>query len=649
MSAFAGVVALHGSFIDRDIQDRVTAAITALRRGRTAVRRVEGAMFVYRAATDRFDPNGDRQPLEDPNRPLLFAALARIDNRDELGAELGLAGAELARTPDAALLRLMYERFGDAGVARCLGAFSFAHWDADARRLTLGRDCLGNRALFYYRGPEFIAFASNLGTLLALPDVPRAIDELVLANFLAVNFRDDHRTFYRGIERVRSRTLVTIDGNGCRQRHYWAPDLDAPAPYRHEHDYIERARELLDLAVAASTRDTPRFAIATSGGFDSSAIAATAARLGAAKSIACFCLVPPAGTAIDVGALRYFDERPKVEDLARMYPGLDIHFVAPDRMHPKAEDDTFFFARASVPAFASVTFDAGFFMRDAIDAGGYQTLLIGNAGNFGLTWSGRFSLIELLRSGQWRTFAHEWRAAARESDRSMARTFAGDVIMSTAPARLRRLIYRMRGFDPDSVADHSALNPDFIAEAGLAQQWRKQGFDPRLGAPDWNAKRLRAHRLFDHNQYGRDNRASAQDIFGRELRDPHADRRLLEFALAVPETMYRRDGVPRAFARRVLADRLPPSILDERRGGANTPMWFRSLDARRNAIATEIERLEASPLARRLIDLPRLKGLMAQWPKDENDAEQRRGDYRLALATGVHVGRFIRWVEGGNA
>jgi len=55
------------------------------------------------------------------------------------------------------------------------------------------------------------------------------------------------------------------------------------------------------------------------------------------------------------------------------------------------------------------------------------------------------------------------------------------------------------------------------------------------------------------------------------------------------------------------------------------------------------------PLARRLIDLPRLKRLMAQWPKDANEAEARRGEYRLALARGVHVGRFIRWVEGGNA
>jgi asparagine synthase (glutamine-hydrolysing) len=66
-------------------------------------------------------------------------------------------------------------------------------------------------------------------------------------------------------------------------------------------------------------------------------------------------------------------------------------------------------------------------------------------------------------------------------------------------------------------------------------------------------------------------------------------------------------------------------------------------------ISRNIERLEASPLACRLIDLPRLKRLMAQWPKDEQAAEGRRAEYRLALARGVHVGRFIRWVEGGNA
>ena len=84
----------------------------------------------------------------------------------------------------------MHERFGDAGVAQCLGAFAFALWGADTRRVTLGRDCLGNRALFYHRGPQFVAFATSLRSLLALPGVPRALDELALAQFIAVNHRE---------------------------------------------------------------------------------------------------------------------------------------------------------------------------------------------------------------------------------------------------------------------------------------------------------------------------------------------------------------------------------------------------------------------------------------------------------------------------
>ena len=95
-----------------------------------------------------------------------------------------------------------------------------------------------------------------------------------------------------------------------------------------DEDYVERARELLDVAVASATHDTPRVAIATSGGLDSSAIAATAARQGRAESITCFCMVPPPGTDVDVGPFRYLDERDKVEELARMYPSLNIRFIA---------------------------------------------------------------------------------------------------------------------------------------------------------------------------------------------------------------------------------------------------------------------------------------------------------------------------------
>src|SRR5439155_25822073 len=145
---------------------------------------------------------------------------------------------------DPLLIRRAIERWGDAGVARCLGAFAFALWESEAGRLTLGRDCLGKAPLFFHRARGFVAFATTPGMLLSLPGVPREIDELALANFLAVNLgHEPRRTFYRGIERVPSRSLVTIDHRGVGERKYWAPDLDAPPPYSRADDYNERARE----------------------------------------------------------------------------------------------------------------------------------------------------------------------------------------------------------------------------------------------------------------------------------------------------------------------------------------------------------------------------------------------------------------------
>jgi len=543
----------------------------------------------------------------------------------------------------------MLDRWGDAGVARCLGNFAFAQWDVESRRLILGRDCLGKQSLFFHRGKGFVAFATSIRALLATPGLSRELDEIVLANYLALNLQEARRTFYRAIERVPSRTLVTIDPAGIGHRHYWSPNFDLPPPFRREQDYVERARELFDQAVAAATRDTPHVAIAASGGLDSSAIAATVARLGRTERITCYSLVAPAGTQIDVGPSKYLDERQKVEALQRLHPALEIRFLAPEGPHRLEEDDSRHFARACLPVLNPTGGGLFNFLYDAVGAAGHRRLLMGFLGNVGLTWPGRLSLLALFGGLQWRNFVHELFALAQQTGRGPARTLAGELLLPAAPARLRRLIYRLRGRDPDSVARYSALNPDFIAAHDLAAEWRRQEFDPWFGLSARHPARIRAFYLFDHNQFARDGVGSSFERRGFEISDPHADRRLLEFLLAVPEPIYRRNGIARSFARAVLADRLPSEILNESRSGVQDANWYHRLSIRRQGVALEIDRLEGSPTARRLIDLPRLKRLMQQWPDDEHAAQKRMREFNLALPRAVHVGNFIRWVEGGNA
>ena len=164
-------------------------------------------------------------------------------------------------------------------------------------------------------------FASRLGALLSLPAVPRELDERAIANFLALNGREVRRTAYRGIERVPARSLVTIDRSGIRHGHYWSPKLDAPPPYRRDEDYVAHARALFDQAVQSVTGDTDEVAIAVSGGLDSSAIAATVARLGRTKRIVCYTNLPPHDLDVPVGPNHYRDERDKVEALGRIIPG----------------------------------------------------------------------------------------------------------------------------------------------------------------------------------------------------------------------------------------------------------------------------------------------------------------------------------------
>jgi hypothetical protein len=79
----------------------------------------------------------------------------------------------------------------------------------------------------------------------------------------------------------------------------------------------------------------------------------------------------------------------------------------------------------------------------------------------------------------------------------------------------------------------------------LSAQWKAQEFDAWFGRRGWDPPRYRAHYLFDHNLVGRDIRGMRNEWLGCETRDPLGDRRLLEFLLAVPEPMYRRNGVPR--------------------------------------------------------------------------------------------------------
>jgi asparagine synthase (glutamine-hydrolysing) len=144
------------------------------------------------------------------------------------------------------------------------------------------------------------------------------------------------------------------------------------------------------------------------------------------------------------------------------------------------------------------------------------------------------------------------------------------------------------------------------------------------------------------------NLATTPLLKGFEMRDPLGDIRLCEFCLAVPYRLWNADA-PRSFARRVLADRLPAQILHNYRRGRQTPEWFYRLNLRKEQVMMELEQLEHCDTASKVLDLPRMRRIAADWPSDATTAAGRFNDLIAIVSRGVGIGQFIRWVEDGDA
>jgi asparagine synthase (glutamine-hydrolysing) len=163
---------------------------------------------------DRFD----RAIISGGDGRLALAADVRLDNRDELAGDLGIASAELRTLCDSALLMRALERWDEAAVDRLVGDFAFALWDRGRQRLLLARDFIGRRPLHYHRGRDFFAFASMPKGLHCLPSIPYAPDMASAANFLALVPEAGPSTFFEGLCRVERRRKYAAIGGPPRCR-----------------------------------------------------------------------------------------------------------------------------------------------------------------------------------------------------------------------------------------------------------------------------------------------------------------------------------------------------------------------------------------------------------------------------------------------
>ncbi|GAB3130344.1 asparagine synthase-related protein [Novispirillum itersonii] len=597
------------------------------------------------------------QMVSPPPAPWLVIALSGgLHNRESLQRSLPARRqpAPLPLTdasPDIDFAVHAVLAWGDDAPARLDGDFALMVWNRASRRLLLACDPSGSRSLFYST-PEAtpgggLLFASTLPVIRSLlmtarggPSLP--VDVPVVAEMLAFHWPTDGRTAFQGVRQVPPGGRLIWDGGTIRVDRPRAVDWDHRLDFRREEDCIGAGRALLDQAVENSLRNAGRnghgIACHLTAGLDSAGVVATAARLRGASPLDVLTIVPAAAAvAAAPGIAATGDEWPGVQPVLHRYPSLRPHRIEssiPDgvQIRPLTES-------GGVP----VRFWFGLHWHrsqaDTLRRLGQPEVLTGNGGNMTLSWSPDFYPEECLRQG---ALGQLWRYASAEARRtpgsSLWKILRQQAVWPLLPPALQALWHRLTGSGRSAgpVSSGPAFSPAFPAPP----VWRRNLF---AALPPANRSRAQRRLIVEQALW---RRCTAADFLpGTTLHDPLWSFPLLEFCMAVPDRFYGQDG-KRSLARRVLADRLPAETLADAVSCTQGNDWHYHQTPRRDDIAALLERFSRSDTVSSLLDLPRLRAILDDWPATPD--QRWRAKTLSALSVALGTGDFILWAENPN-
>ncbi len=544
MAGIAGIVHFDGSPVDQDSLRAV--AESATHRGPDGIFYQHTADCAFAHLALRVLPaiNNTSQPLrhQQDGRVWLITADARIDNRTELRSSLGIED-ERIEDEDCRLILFAFLKWRAACVQHLIGDFAFAIWDTKNQTLFCARDALGLKSLHYARISHGLCVASEAQQILRHAEVSPRLNEGMAGEYLAGACEDLQETFFDGIYSLAAGHTLVAGRHGIQVQRYWYPENLPLIRYADSSSYAEHFRELFTSAVTDRIRGLDRAAITVSGGLDSGSIAAVAQQCGAGTKIR--------GFTQTYDQLAECDEREFSHHLSSEL-GLAIEPVSTERFWLFADEEAFR-PRLESPFQIFTSCERHIYQR--CQALGIKVLLTGHGGDSLLTGSGLAYFDRLLR-GDPRVF-RDMRAHAALHHYSMTTLLNRYLLRPLIPNAIKAsLRARSPWQDP---AFPAWMESEFAARIGLSHRLRTHPRLPRLTG------RGRRARITEMRHLGSIARAvyyldRTTSEFGLECRHPFLDRRLVEYALALPDEQLFKAGQTKLVLRGALRGILPEAI-----------------------------------------------------------------------------------------
>ncbi len=519
----------------------------------------------------------------------VLIADARLDNRAELVGLLGPHGSGDASDLEVMLALLAQ---GTYGAAKLIGDFACALRDQRHRELHLIRDAMGVRSLYYRVEPRRVLFATEAKQILAACGADRTIDDRTVAWHLCGMQTPAGCTFFRGIDEVRPGEMVSLRDDGrVVRRMYWRPDPERRIRYRDDREYAEHLRVLLTEAMRCRLRGYSPVGVSLSGGIDSMAVAAVAGLLRESRE-----RVPELRAySWAFSELTECDERANAYRVASRY-SIPVREIAAESAEPFTdyprygpdEDDPF--CGMYQPLIESVLASAS---EDGVSA-----IFYGNRGD--MAFGGDVVDVPgLLGAGRIAEALGELRALARILTLSRAqagfRFLVCPIATSLLPAsavvsarKFAREIRRSSGLRFQGRNGSVRLGPTARAAAHVRSDFLRRSALPdcdpvEIEALRWSnaAMRRRYLHLFSpliHRVMLYADRLAASHRLG--FADPWSDRRIAEFALAIPQYVANTVVEPKCLPRRALSGVVPEAAIRATRKVTPRPLLERALRGR---------------------------------------------------------------------
>ncbi|MDY7031664.1 MAG: asparagine synthase-related protein [Thermodesulfobacteriota bacterium] len=638
MSGICGIFYTDGKSVPQEILDEIMTTLSHRGVDGSGVWREGTVGLGHQMLHTTPESLHETLPFKDSSANLVITADARIDNRNELFEALGIPYADRVGMPDSTLILKAYEKWGEDCPKHLLGDFAFAIWDGRKQQLFCARDHMGFKALYYHHSHRFFVFASEIKGILAVPDVPRQLNEIAVADFLVCNQHDLEITFYEEIVRLPPAHILMLRSERIKTKRYWTPELSEELRLPSNGEYAEALRELMFQAVHCRMRSNFPVGVMLSGGLDSSSVACIAARRlreEGKRLIAVSSALPENYSGIEK------DEREFVEEVRSRENNIDVEYVLAEGVTP-FDDLEGLFQRIDQPSM-----NVFYYMFDALyrtsRKHGVRMLLSGFGGDMAASFSGKGYMAQLASIGHWLELAHMVQKRATVEGLSRWALLKSEVLSVLAPSLIRRFYHliRRRPSNTDWIS-RSAIHPSFAQHIDIKNRSRMNGHSlVAYTLPDTRVMLCNAVSPTNLTSSIED-MANSHAIFGQEQLHPLLDRRIVEFCLAVPPEQFMQNGWRRSLIRHAMEGILPPKVQWRSSKHPFTPDYHsRMLTVRSEVLQFLSEKYDEDQLLP-YVDRTKIERQLnrVQPVKGWNDWEI---DSQIIVGLGVMVLRFEHW------